>query len=543
MLITLGSSTDLGRRETNQDSVLAILAQNLLPKRQLAPAAAKPVSRRDQNPAASYVQSSALLILADGMGGRASGQLASETAAKSVYRELAHTLAMQDGVDAPYLEKALDGAIQQANNRIHQLAAKKAEAEGMGTTCTAALVMYDMICIGHVGDSRAYLCSGLESDEPMHRDAQPAGIALLTADHSVVAGEVRAGRLTEEEARLSRFRNVITRAVGVDLDVEPDVFTCPVPEGGISHLVLTSDGLHGSVDDAEMRDILCTHARAPQSAANALVAAAKRAGATDNISVIVARIDATGENYKEGAAPTEGDEDKQTGERNGNGASVRAGNSRAEFWSKPIAWQVGCAILALAAVAAWFVPGLFQAPATPHPTLAPAPVATTPTAPANPATVSYGAPETLLPGRPVAPNILLLVPGATSSQGDLLVVDSKERRSLRVRTSDGLVATSMPESSALAGTLRPVTPSTGALAASDSAGDIYRLDSANGVARGIAKYSSNGELLANIAPDKLAGATALAVTPDGDVYVIDNGILKRIQAVPAPQPAAPTSTP
>ncbi len=232
MLITLGSSTDLGRRETNQDSVLAILAQNLLPKRQLAPAAAKPVSRRDQNPAASYVQSSALLILADGMGGRASGQLASETAAKSVYRELAHTLAMQDGVDAPYLEKALDGAIQQANNRIHQLAAKKAEAEGMGTTCTAALVMYDMICIGHVGDSRAYLCSGLESDEPMHRDAQPAGIALLTADHSVVAGEVRAGRLTEEEARLSRFRNVITRAVGVDLDVEPDVFTCPVPEGG-----------------------------------------------------------------------------------------------------------------------------------------------------------------------------------------------------------------------------------------------------------------------------------------------------------------------
>ncbi len=522
MLITLGSSTDLGRRETNQDSVLAILAQNLLPKRQLAPAAAKPVSRRDQNPAASYVQSSALLILADGMGGRASGQLASETAAKSVYRELAHTLAMQDGVDAPYLEKALDGAIQQANNRIHQLAAKKAEAEGMGTTCTAALVMYDMICIGHVGDSRAYLCSGLESDEPMHRDAQPAGIALLTADHSVVAGEVRAGRLTEEEARLSRFRNVITRAVGVDLDVEPDVFTCPVPEGGISHLVLTSDGLHGSVDDAEMRDILCTHARAPQSAANALVAAAKRAGATDNISVIVARIDATGENYKEGAAPLDDYDNEQNGKRNNNGVFLQTGESNVGFWSKHIIWQIGCAVLALAAVAAWFVPGLFRSPASVSP---PNPPVSAPQPILENRINVYSSPEALLPGRPLAPSLLVLQSGVAPADGNLLVVDTKAKRLLTIRTSDGLVATSLAYPGVLDAT--PEQNSSAFPITADASGAVYRVGIKSGQ-QTILLYNVAGQFINSIDAGQFTRITAIAVAPSGDIFVIDNNALKRI---------------
>ena len=539
MLITLGSSTDLGRRETNQDSVLAILAQNLLPRRQTV-AATNSTPKRGQNPAASYVQSSALLILADGMGGRSNGQLASETAAKSVYRELAHTLAMQEGVDAPYLKKALDGAIQQANNRIHQLAAKKAEAEGMGTTCTAALVMHDMICIGHVGDSRAYLFSGLEIDELLRMETQDAGIALLTADHSVVAGEVRAGRLTEEEARNSRFRNVITRAVGVDLDVEPDVFTYPVPEGAVSHLVLTSDGLHGSVDDAEMQSILQSHARFPQRAANALISAAKRAGATDNISVVVARIDATGENYKEGSTSFDFDEDEGDDRLKKHVSSAQSEGLSFKFGF----WQAVCGVLILLVVAGCFeVVSLAQTVERLH-VEAHANTANAiplPSTQLGAQSLTYSAPQTLL-SRPVKPSILLCPPSTNPQNSTVLVIDPEERRLLTVKTTTGLVSTSVPVP---ADFLTPkLVTVLDTLSAADYLGEIYRFEGTS-AHPALRQYDSKGQFLKEIDPGAFSHPTALVVAPTGDIFVIDASMLKKIpvnQPVPLSLSAASPSS-
>lgn len=207
----------------------------------------------------------ALVAVADGMGGGPAGALASREA----LRELAAAFAQETG-DVP---ERLARSVARANRHVYGFVERNPAYAGMGTTVVAAAVGPGRAWLANVGDSRAYL---LRNDR----------LERLTEDHSWVEEQVRAGVMTAREAARSPYRNVITRAVGTDPDVEPDLFG-PVEllEGDI--LLLCSDGLHGLLED---RQILALARETEFSGlAEALVDAANAAGGTDNISVVAVR--------------------------------------------------------------------------------------------------------------------------------------------------------------------------------------------------------------------------------------------------------------
>src|SRR6266702_2719894 len=152
----------------------------------------------------------ALFIVADGMGGHAAGEVASEIAVDSVSN--AYYMDDNEDVATPLLQ-----AIKRANTAIYQRAAENMLRSGMGTTCVAAVLRGNMSYIANVGDSRAYLV----------RDGQ---VKQVSQDHSWVGEQVRAGLLTEDQARTHAQRNVITRCLGTQADVEIDVFPETIEE-------------------------------------------------------------------------------------------------------------------------------------------------------------------------------------------------------------------------------------------------------------------------------------------------------------------------
>jgi protein phosphatase len=207
-----------------------------------------------------------LLVVADGMGGAAAGEVASGIAVKSV--------------EERYLDPAIDGkacdvlrdALAIANGAIYDRATKHPELHGMGTTCTAVVVLGQQVCFAHVGDSRAYLFVG-------DRFRQ------LTTDHSLAAEYERQGGVGGAPARA---RNVLTRCLGVRPDVRIDVSEQPVPLPVDSSLVLCSDGLTNMVGDGEIHQLVSMHG--PESACQRLVQLALERGAPDNVTVVVARV-------------------------------------------------------------------------------------------------------------------------------------------------------------------------------------------------------------------------------------------------------------
>ena len=201
--------------------------------------------------------------VADGMGGHAAGQIASELALKNVIAHYYDSLTED-------IATALLEAIFGANATVYNLAVMIPERSGMGTTLTAAVVAEDRVYIGQVGDSRGYLI----------RDGE---IRQVTFDHSWVAEQVRMGVLTPEEAGSSPYRNVITRSIGTQAQVEPDVFVEEARVGDI--WVLCSDGLTGHVEDEEIRLIAST--QPPTEAARQLIELANSRGGRDNITVLV----------------------------------------------------------------------------------------------------------------------------------------------------------------------------------------------------------------------------------------------------------------
>ena len=211
-----------------------------------------------------------LFVVADGMGGHAAGDVASEVAVNTM-SSLAPTIPDVD---------LLGRAVESANHTVIT-EAKKAGNEGMGTTMTACVVQDDKIAIAHVGDSRAYL---------LHAGK----LQQLTRDHSWVADMVEQGKLTEEEARIHPNRSVITRALGSDPHMQPDLYEVTASEG--DRLLLCSDGLTGMVEDGDIQAMLA-RIRDPQRCAAALVNEAKANGGSDNITVIV--VDIAGVNEKE----------------------------------------------------------------------------------------------------------------------------------------------------------------------------------------------------------------------------------------------------
>lgn len=207
-----------------------------------------------------------LYAVADGMGGHASGQIASELALKTI----AKTYYADPNED---VAESLTAAIRAANAYIYDAAQLVTERNGMGTTCTSLVLRDDEIYVGHVGDSRIYLI----------RDGE---LRQVSEDHSWVAEQVKRGALTEEEAQCSPFRNVITRSLGAAPDVEVDIYREEARAGDL--LLLCSDGLTGYVSNDEILDLAT--AWSPSLAAMKLIDRANDNGGGDNVTALIVAI-------------------------------------------------------------------------------------------------------------------------------------------------------------------------------------------------------------------------------------------------------------
>lgn len=209
----------------------------------------------------SLVVAPPLFAIADGMGGHAAGEVASEIAVEALSR---HAPRHPDA-------EALGRAVEEANRAVIQAAQDGRGREGMGTTMTAALLEGERLVIAQVGDSRAYL---------LHQGK----LQQITRDHSLMADMIEAGQLTPEEARTHPNRSVITRALGSDPFVQPDLYEINVETG--DRLLVCSDGLSSMIRDNKIESTL-TRIRDPQRCASQLVNEAISAGGHDNVTVIV----------------------------------------------------------------------------------------------------------------------------------------------------------------------------------------------------------------------------------------------------------------
>ena len=247
MTVRVGSATDLGQRRTQNEDRLGVWIPD-------------PAEQRERG---------VLLVVADGMGGALAGEVASQLAVDCVLREY------RSGV--PDVVESLRHAVEVANRVIHDHSASFPELRGMGTTCTAVVIRQGEAFFAHVGDSRAYRL----------RDG---AMRQLTEDHSLVAQLVLHHHLTPEQARHDPRRNVVTRSVGVGAEVEIDAGRFDESLAPKDTLLLCTDGLHGLVDDAEI-----AHAASQpdlDQACRDLIALANERGGHDNITVVIARLDA-----------------------------------------------------------------------------------------------------------------------------------------------------------------------------------------------------------------------------------------------------------
>lgn len=214
-----------------------------------------------------------LLVVADGMGGQAHGQEASQLAIRSLVEFLSTHLYTQR-LSAEYLHTLLSESVQYANQMVYER--NRQQHTVMGTTITAALVVEHTAYIAHVGDSRLYL----------YRAAD--GLSQITLDHSVVAAFVAAGIISPDEIYTHPRRNQIYRSLGSGAKVEVD--TCAVSLLNQDVLLLCSDGLWEMVRDPEIAAIVATPSTTPSECAHRLIQAALEGGGVDNVSAIVARV-------------------------------------------------------------------------------------------------------------------------------------------------------------------------------------------------------------------------------------------------------------
>ncbi len=212
-----------------------------------------------------------LFMVADGMGGYEYGEVASSVAARAMTQYILSKIYLPhinpEG-DAP--QESLQEVIETAILRAQQLV--RTRAPGGGTTLTAAVLIGDQVTVAHVGDSRAYFVHPGERME------------LLTHDHSLVHRLVELGQITEEEALIHPNRNVLYRAIGQPEPFKPDIQTFQMPHPG--YLLICSDGLWGTVKDADMAKIIAGSGT-PSEACQKLVDAANETGGPDNISAVL----------------------------------------------------------------------------------------------------------------------------------------------------------------------------------------------------------------------------------------------------------------
>lgn len=251
MQVEIGCKTDIGRvRKNNEDTCRVLSELNLF-------------------------------IVSDGMGGETHGELASAIAGDTITAHCSDTSA---DVSLPYGEvlrpdlsqktNRLAQAVRLANRRVYEASVDNPLLKGMGATVVTAWLEGARLSLVHVGDSRAYL---LRSGE----------LKQLTADHTLVAEQVRRGLIKPEEAHLSKMQNVLIRALGVQEHVELEAAECMLLDGDV--ILLCTDGLTRMVEDPDIARTLLETSNA-QNSADSLIALAIEHGGEDNVSAIVARV-------------------------------------------------------------------------------------------------------------------------------------------------------------------------------------------------------------------------------------------------------------
>lgn len=242
MQIHVGAGTDVGRvRQGNEDNFFAEADE-----------------RRG------------VFVVADGMGGHAAGEVASEMAVQIVARHLLPLQSVRDAGSADLVNTSL----QEANRAIYERMLAETDKQGMGTTASVMVLSDQGYLIGQIGDSRIYLL----------RDG---ALTQITKDHSYVQEQVDAGLLTPEQARYHPYSNVITRCVGASDEVEADIYTGEARVGDV--FLLCSDGLTGMVDDRRLQQLLLARS-GPGRIVDALIAEANVRGGLDNITAIVVQV-------------------------------------------------------------------------------------------------------------------------------------------------------------------------------------------------------------------------------------------------------------
>jgi protein phosphatase len=244
--LDIAARSDVGRlRDGNEDSFVAVSAHGL-----------------------------ALLAVCDGMGGAAGGEVASSTAAAVLRDALLASAEDGDPEDVEAVARRLVAGVEAASREVFTLAAARRSLLGMGTTATACALRGEHLYVAQVGDSRAYL---------LRRGA----LTQLTRDQTLATLLVERGQLAPEDVETFEHKNVILQAVGTHERVEVDLTHVTVGKGDV--LLVCSDGLHGLVDPARLRDVL-DGAPSAEAACQALVDAANEAGGPDNITCVVARL-------------------------------------------------------------------------------------------------------------------------------------------------------------------------------------------------------------------------------------------------------------
>jgi serine/threonine protein phosphatase PrpC len=235
--------------------------------------------QRRENEDNAYVRVP-LFVVADGMGGAQAGEVASALAVQEFQRGL-----IDADIDHPTAEQRLVERVQAANRRIYEMAQAERERSGMGTTLTAVYVDDSNLTVAHVGDSRAYI----------FRDGD---LTRVTHDHSLVEELMRRGKLTPEQAAEHPQRSIITRALGIEPEVEVDTWTYPGKAGDV--VLLCSDGLTSMVDEHLIEEVLRSETDL-QRVAERLIHEANHAGGRDNITVVLFRLEEVGELPDDGA--------------------------------------------------------------------------------------------------------------------------------------------------------------------------------------------------------------------------------------------------
>ncbi len=212
-----------------------------------------------------------LFIVADGLGGHNAGEIASFLAIDSIKGHIAEHISID--MEEQLIKGIIYEAFNRANKSIYTHAEENLSCNGMGTTTTLALKINSTLYIGHVGDSRAYII----------RDD---GIQQITLDHSLVAELVRSGKITETQATKYPWKNIITRALGMDKNIKVDIFTTDF--SSLDILILCTDGLSNFVDKYEIEEIV-SGIKDSNEACEKLISVANKRGGYDNITVLVAK--------------------------------------------------------------------------------------------------------------------------------------------------------------------------------------------------------------------------------------------------------------